>query len=949
LIHPARTAGYQPSDFALATAADGALEITFTPLEREDLDVHLPARALFFFLPAGQATAIPGGPTITPALDAVAIQVLSMPDIVAAARAATNPPPAFAPWWVVEGIDKGDLLKFVKADRDEEDRQATAKGFTRVSDFRDALEAGTTSFNVSYTDKASVDLADPLVLTTVLGEPGNPVTVRVSTWYAWELPPTQYSTMPVSSSLAALGLLKPALAAHPLVVRAGSDLLDGDLTVHVAFQCWVPVEPVPPARLAPGAAKGGFQRMPAGTVVRLMKVATADPTTRTEVASGVLDATGAIEFTTGASGPHSIARASLATGAGEVLAFQVETAQAFVTQYQRDGSPRSAPTALAYGAVPVPNVWLTHGLASTTGEPGSLTGLDAHPGASLGQPSLPIVYNVGIPVFLKIEYVRLLTNAGTYATTYEPAPKGIAVAVTNSASSDLGVFRTDEDGEVWGLVTSWNPAAVDLRVRVAYQIEDRPPAGSYYELGLPRIDGVVQDADPPTQPVEDHFDSSWLNPRAPKAGRQTFGVAGPFSGASLGLPASAGLEIVQVGAINVANLAPGDWLYESSVQSQTGARDNKRLYGEHGGLIDALKTIRHAHEWWHQLTSTVAGATTQPHLQKTWRELFDPFHQPNAAADPGLLVRVITEANVTIRGGVGLVLNPTRFEMRLLHPGTWSMLKPRDATAGSPPLPPEALALLWNRGTVHHEFAHVVLMVAVELHAANRAGLTAGLSVYNNAYDPRQVERTTFTPLLEGVSNTLTLMTRSANGSMMGDRFGMDAAGDVLFFNFKGDAPSTLPVSAGKTKSDGAIDPRLGLFVPGALANAQWRVLAGAAPALELIDDMVAPGPNARDLKDIVKSVTDNDVRTLFQRVVWLPMLALSVPDEVAGARRRWRDFEGRRDYPTTYALMRHLANDPDCYPALTETITIKQKTSVRDQFGTTRGLAWHLWNQWPP
>ena len=84
LIHPSRMTSYQPTDFTFASAVDGAAEITFTPLEREDLDVHLPARCLIFFLPAGQTSAIPGGPTVTPALDSIAIQILSISDIATA-------------------------------------------------------------------------------------------------------------------------------------------------------------------------------------------------------------------------------------------------------------------------------------------------------------------------------------------------------------------------------------------------------------------------------------------------------------------------------------------------------------------------------------------------------------------------------------------------------------------------------------------------------------------------------------------------------------------------------------------------------------------------------------------------------------------------------------------------------------------------------------------------
>lgn len=947
LIHPSRMAAYQPTDFTFSAAADDALEITFTPLEREDLDVHLPAQCLIFLLPAGVTTAILGGPTVTPALDALAIQILSLSNIATEARAKSNPPSPFAPWWIVEGIERGDLMRFIRADPEQERRQATAKGYGGVGNYRDAIETGTTSFNVSYNDEVGKPLSEPLVVTTLTGRPGDPVTFRISTWYAWDGPPTQYSTMPASSCLATLGVLKPSLAAHPLVMRAGSDLMAGDLGIHVAFQYWVPAQPIPPARIASETDKGTFERMPAGTVVRLMKVSTLDPNTRTEVASGVLDADGKIAFSAGATQPQAVARAGLATAANEVLAFQVETSNRFVTQYQRDGSPRSDPAELSYGANPTPGVWLTYGLASTTGEPGSLTGLDTYPGASLGLPSAPIVYNVGIPVFLQIEYVRLLVVASAYTTSYERAPKGVLVSVTNDAETDLGVFRTDENGQVYGLVTAWNPAAVDLRIRVHYQIEDRPPAGSYYDLGLPRIDGVVQNADPPTVPVETHFDSSWENPQASSRGRQNFGFSGPFSGANLGFPAATppGLEVVKVGAIGTGRLGVGDSQYESSVEGLTGRRSGKRLYGEHGGLLDALKTLRHAHEWWHNLTATVGSATPQPHLQQGWRDLFDAWHR-DPVDNAGLTVRVVPSTNVMARGGASQVPGTDRFHLYLLHPGAWNTLRPM--AAGEAPLKPQALALLWNRGTVHHEFAHIVLMVAAELVGANSAGLAAGVGVYNNAYRPLQIERETFTPLLEGVSNTLSLMVQSSNGTMLGEQFGMHSSGTIVVLSFKDDPQLDPLITSGKTKANGTVDPRLGLFVPGALANAQWRLLAGAAPSLGPIPDITAPDPKKPDLRDILGDITNTAARTLFQRVVWLPMRALSVPDSVSGSTRRWLDLEGNKAYPTTFSLMNHLANHPDCYPALSGAPGA-EKDQVRALFGTATGLSWHLWNQWPP
>ena len=52
-----------------------------------------------------------------------------------------------------------------------------------------------------------------------------------------------------------------------------------------------------------------------------------------------------------------------------------------------------------------------------------------------------------------------------------------------------------------------------------------------------------------------------------------------------------------------------------------------------------------------------------------------------------------------------------------------------------------------------------VFMVAAELNAANGAALTA--APYNSGYDPLQIEKDTFTPLIEGLANIPSLATKS--------------------------------------------------------------------------------------------------------------------------------------------------------------------------------------------
>jgi hypothetical protein len=927
LIHRSRMATYAATDFAMATAVDGATELTFTPTADADLDVYLPGPAVIFFLRADETYALPGGPTVTPASDAVAMQLLNMDAILAEGRKVANPPPQFPSWWLIEGVKKNKFLDFVKRDEAEEDRQATRKGYN-VGQFRDALGAGETSFNASCKDASGALMSEPLVLTKLAGQQGQPLTVRMSTWYAWELPPTQYSALPVATSLASIGKLNSSFATHPLVARAGDALLAEDLALHVKFQRWTPAD-APPAVIA-ASGKGTFTALPAGTVVKLMKVNTSNTDERTAVASGIVEADGQVVFSPGAANPHALARSTLAVGAAEALAFEVESSQACVTQYQRDGAPRANPAHLGYiTGDQIAEAWLTIGLAAAGGEPGSLRGLDTFPAASFGLPSAPITYNLGIPVFLQIDYARLLVNGITYSSTYEHAPKGVLVTIRNDADRDLGEFRTDEDGQVWGLVTTWDPKHTNIRVVVKYEMEDRPPDGSFYALGLPRVTGVVQSADPPPASggIEEHFDSTWKD-----AQDVPFGPAGPFSAASLGTPST--LARVRVGAIGTHWLGVGDWRYESGYENQSGARTNKRLYGEHGGVLDAFKTLRHAHEWWHNLTDGVVDVTSDATLKKTWKELFDPLHRADSEA--GLTVRVIFASDVTVRGGAGVVDGTDRLELKLFHPGAWHTLQQTaNSTPGSPEtLAPEALSLLWNRATIHHEFAHIVFLVATALNGANSAALAKGIADYDAEYDPLFVSAKTFTTLLEGVANFATLAVGSSNGTFSGATFGKKNGKWMVGVN--NGSVTLVAIDSQKTDGDATTDPRLGLLVSGAVARAFWDCCsrAGATPALTVIPDPVKP-----DLRDEITVIKNADFRAFFQRVAWLPLRSLSVPDSDG----RWPDLAGTAEFPTSFALVQHLATRPDCYSALADA----DKARVRDAFGTAAG-AWCLWDTWP-
>jgi hypothetical protein len=942
LIAPSRMADYQAGDFALAAAADGALEITYTPQKHADLEIYMPAQGLVFYLPAGSPAMLPGGPSLTPAANALAVQVLSMNEVLAEIGPASATPASFAPWWVIEGVDDTSFLKFVKSDGAEETAQSNARHYLKVQDFRAALLLGQTSFNVSCQDGAGLPVAEPMAIASLDGRPGDALTLRLATYYGWQTAPTQptqYSPMPATCSLAAMGLLNPAWAAHPLVAQAGSALLAADLDFHVAFQYWAPNDPWPPAALTKETDKGSFKPLPQGTAVYLMKLLRADPDQRMVVASGALDAAGRVEFAPGAADPYAVARASLAIDAAtEVFAFMVAAPpDPLVTQYQRDSTPREPPARLGWRtgiATPWTEAWLTYGLTAATGQPGTLAGLDTLPAASFGLPLAPVVYNVGIPVFLQIVHARLLSAARVYSSTDERAPKGVKVSVRNSGGTDLGLFRTDEHGQIWGLLTQWDPKDPAIRVIVHYEMEDRPPFG-HYPLALPRITGLVDSAVAPIAP--DHFDSGWTDHLVPGGGT-TFGYSGVYSGASLGNPTpgavhAAGLQVVRIGSIQVS---PAKYDLVDAA--------GNRLLGEHGGLMDAFRTLRRAHEWWFQLTATVASLIADPAdaddvaLKVPWGTLFDGLHRP-APGDAGLVVHVVPNPDVTIRGGTDVVAGSDRFQIKLHFPDSWDQAQ---VNKYNQILPTVELALLWNRSTPHHEFAHVVLLLAAQLNAGNAPALAAGKGAYNSGYDVRQIEKDTFTPLLEGLSNFVTLGVASNQQTFDGYAFLRVPGNPTQVFNFDKDLPPDLPINANPNPRG---NPLLGLWIPGALASAFWDLLGLAAPPLATIADpaKAISDPDKTDLRDDLPSISDPIVGRLFQRLVWLPMRALRTPDDPP--RGRWDDTAGPRAYPNTFSLMQHLATDPDCYPAL----SAADQARVRDIFGTALPDAWALWSAWPP
>ena len=732
LIRPDRLAQYAPTDFALAFAADGALEITFTPKAAEDLDVYMPSRGLFFSLPAGSPIALPGGPTTTPLAAAVAIQLLNTSEILKNMPTGADAPPTFATWWIVEGIDPASLIQGVQDNFDEAALASRAGYGTDVAGFLAAVGAGQTSITYMYRDAAGADVASPFRIATLAGTVGSPLTVRLSAHYAWDQPPVQYRPQPASNGLSTIGALKPTpLANHPLVAQAKAAVLAGDLSFHVSFQRFVPSE----VKAVSETDKGSFVPLPAGTVVRLMKVNTSNTDQRQQAASGTLNASGMVEFAPGGAAPSALPRSALALAPGWVHAFLVEFSDALVTQYQRDGTPRAAPSTLGVRtAGNWPTAWMTYGLADVSGGPGSWSGLASLASTSLALPSAPLVFNVGIPVFLQILYARLRCVGRVYSTSDDRAPKGVKVAIRNKSNTVDAEFRTDEHGQVWGVLTRWDPKDVEIRIVVQYEMEDRPAAGSFYPIKLPRITGVVEDQ---AGAQVSAFDSSWTDPRA---GRTTFGFAGAFTGATLGTPAGAatatGLEQMRVGAIDIKPSASGS-TYDLSHDIGGGAL--KPLLGEHGGLIHAFKVIRHGHEWWSQLTATAA---------EPWADLFDGLHRA-APAPPILRVVAKLEANPAIRGGATFVTEGgvDLFSLTLLCPPTWSSELP---VLGSRLAHDTLLSLLWSHETVHHEFTHIVFLAASELFGANKTAFAQAVAAYNPGYDVLAIEPLPVAPTAPG-------------------------------------------------------------------------------------------------------------------------------------------------------------------------------------------------------
>jgi IPT/TIG domain. len=124
---------------------------------------------------------------------------------------------------------------------------------------------------------------------------------------------------------------------------------------------------------------------------------------------------------------------------------------------------------ISFAGHALPDTWSTSGWEATDGTPGLQPGFT---GISLGTPSDPLVFRVGLDFHARLEYH---VDAGTRAGNNDPAPKGVLVKLMQERlrpDLELGApLRTDDSGQVDVVVFNADPGST-FYLNVTFEMED---------------------------------------------------------------------------------------------------------------------------------------------------------------------------------------------------------------------------------------------------------------------------------------------------------------------------------------------------------------------------------------------------------------------------------------------------------------------------------------------
>jgi hypothetical protein len=943
LVDEAHMAAHPSSELALhAHTVDTGLDVTFAETTGIDPAVFMIAPGEVFCVLAGTTKTFAAGPTVTAPADRHVLLFHIVTTYEWAPILAPSGQPV-AEWWAVEGIALDSFETFL--DGADLATIGGGRGYASGEDYRLAIVGGLASFNVLLGDKAAAPVA-------TLDAPVNGA--RTLGLRAWATFATGLLELDAGTAIATFAQLAPSLTAHPLLVAVSSDVSTRDVTIHVRFVCWTPN-----AASADETSKGQSVPVPVNSKISLRKRSAAGA--YTSIVDAVVAANGQVALVAPRAALNAVNLA-----AGERLAFHLEVpaGSPFTPQYQHNQTPRGPAAGLTWSSTP--DTWGTDGRSTIDEAIVNLDFLVNYANAVVGLSAQPIEYYAGLPVFLQITYPTVYTTgagaAAKFATQMRKAPKGLVVeirdAATPPAQPALATFRTDEHGQVWGVVlTGSDGLAAPIEVIVKYEIEDTG-------IGLLKIEGdVVEGGNPPVSSY-----SSKANP----INSVTF--AAPIK-SSIGKPTGAGVA---------TGLAP---LQVGSVAIGTGAvSDFTSVDGRHAGVVHALQQLRYVHQWFHYLTDGFTFASND----ESWSGI---LARSNGAAGTWPSAPTAADQNYTIALPVVRVTEPLpgaaedrfgeadldelagsggqkqrRWRLTLRGHTHFTM---NSTLAGVPVALPNK-EQFWRCHTIWHEWTHAVVNVVLErlknfdnntYMTYNKNDTTSGRvpGVIVDDFDPRvggfrmsggwstleeglaaipeAALRETcsgFTPVYDP-SDTAAPRFLVVDIDAAGNQDGVVTRGADLDLNQGLQVNLNLKIVGAPPLND----QRLGLRVPLAFTFGLWTALRQVGRFNETLEARVT-GAHLNDLKDAVAYLSSAKAKRVFQALVWGPLVASRTPD-VPGSPPQWHDLTVDAFGPTTFSFMHAIQTKFWTTPAGADRTAVKKLLGKADS-----PLSFYVWFSFP-
>ncbi len=933
LIDEARMAEISANDLILTARDDGlGLNVQYAEQLSVDPTLFMIAPGEVFFVPAGVTVTPANGPEVSAPLGShlVLIHVLSTYEWAPILSTTGQP---IADWWALEGVTIDSFEAFLTGV--DLDALAVPRGYASGADLRADVLAGAAGIHVLLADQA------PMSLGSLAPAVAGLYTLGLRAWATYE---SGISELDAATALATFRQMAPSLEAHPLIAAILSDVGARDVEIHVRFVYWQPNA----TDAASETDKGLFVPVPNGATISLQKSTPAFE--YTELVKATVAADGQAMLLT--------SRALLNTvdlTAGERLMFRVDlpAGTKFMTQYQHAGTPRERTQQVVWGTFS--DSWLTGGRTTTDESIGDLGFLVNYANALVGSAAQPLEYYVGIPIFLQIQYpVVFATGAdpsARFETVIRKAPKGLKVEVRDMspAPNTLGIFRTDEHGQIWGMLTNGFDGLAGLEVLVHYEIEDRSTGL------LPILGDVVEGGSSPATNYSSNADA-----------RNAAIIGAPIK-ATLGRPGGAStataLATLQVGFVTISGTADSEF---SSV------------HGRHAGVVHALQQLRYVHLWFHHLTSgfmlngvdeSWSAILGRHRGAGTWPSAANPADQAYDIALP--CVRV-TEAmpvpNEDRFGDADQAELPTTssrkiraWRLTLLGHDHFTMT----STINGSPVALDNRTQFWRLHTIWHEWTHAVVNIVL-----NRLANMDNHSFMVLAKDPNTSGQA-YTIRLDFIDAANNNIRVSGGWSTLEEAVAavpeaalMDKATGVQ--PVLSPSPTAVPryhsvildkagVTTTKLLNEGLTidlndrtgppvlnDQRLGLRVPLAFAWALWTALREVGGFNTTLQSTVTGGDVVNDLKDKVAYLSAAKARAIFQALVWGPLVARRTPD-IVGSPPQWNDLTAPAFGPTTFSWMQAIETQ------FWTTLSAADRTALKDLFGAADSpVSFYLWFSFP-